>query len=119
MLNVARKNSLLAGLTSTLLLSTSLATSYLNSAQAAPENPVDTPQWQAAVHGHYGYCDADVLRQHWETNIDDAKIRLGGMILNRNCPALSSGLCESEAGDQLDGGGHQGLDEVPALFSGG
>jgi hypothetical protein len=37
----------------------------------------------------------------------------------RNCPALSSGLCESEAGDQLDGGGHQGLDEVPALFSGG
>ena len=41
------------------------------------------------------------------------------IIKKSNCPALSSGLCESEAGDQLDGGGHQGLDEVPALFSGG
>jgi hypothetical protein len=37
----------------------------------------------------------------------------------RNCPALLSGLCESEAGDQIGGAGHQGLDEVPALFSGG
>jgi hypothetical protein len=27
----------------------------------------------------------------------------------RNCPALSSGLCESEAGDQLDGGGHSAI----------
>ncbi len=41
------------------------------------------------------------------------------ILKNRNCPALSSRLRESEAGDQLGGGGHQGLDEVPALFSGG
>jgi hypothetical protein len=92
MLNVPRKGCLLAGLTTALLLSTSLATPYLNAAQAAPQNPVDTPQWQAAVHGHYGYCDADVLRQHWGTNIDDAKIRLGEMILSHQTQLIADEL---------------------------
>ena len=72
---------LLAGLTTALLMSSSLTAPYLSVAQAAPQNPVDTPQWQAAVHSHYGYCDADVLRQHWRLSIDDAKIRLGELIL--------------------------------------
>lgn len=92
MLNGARKRCLLAPLTATLLLSTSLTTPYLNAARAATQNPVDTPQWQAAVHSHYGYCDADVLRQHWQTDIDDAKIRLGGMILNHQTELIADEL---------------------------
>jgi hypothetical protein len=64
---------------------------WANAARAATQNPVDTPQWQAAVHSHYGYCDADVLRQHWQTDIDDAKIRLGGMILNPATPKPKKG----------------------------
>ena len=36
-----------------------------------------------------------------------------------NCPALLRRLCGLEAGDQIGGAGQQGLDEVPALFSGG
>jgi len=89
---IAKKGYVLAGLTTVLLLGTSLTTPWVTAARAAPQDPVNTPEWQAAVHGHYGYCDADVLRQHWGVSIDDAKIRLGGMILHHETQLIADEL---------------------------
>jgi hypothetical protein len=63
--------------------------------------------------------ESPVEKNFPQPKIASKRSDLGSYLNSCNCPALLSGLCESEAGDQIGGAGHQGLDEVPALFSGG
>ncbi|MCX7362064.1 MAG: hypothetical protein NTV97_09410 [Alphaproteobacteria bacterium] len=79
----------LAGLTAVLLLTSSITPVSVAVAQG---NPAQTREWKAFADSPYGFCDASVLSQLWKVNTDEAKIRLGRMIIARNYSTLDRTL---------------------------
>ena len=89
MKTLSNKQAWLAGLTAVLLLTSSITPVSIAVAQG---NPVQTREWQAYANSPYGYCDASVLSQFWKVNTDEAKIRLGRMIMAKNYSMLDRTL---------------------------
>jgi hypothetical protein len=77
---ITRRLTLLAAFTAALLLTSSM-TPVSRAAAQVPVSERDAPQLNAFFSSKYKACDADLLSQLWLTELAEAKVRIGRMIL--------------------------------------
>ncbi len=94
--NVAKRRTLLAGLTAALLLTTSLtAVSLVASQSVLADDAADQASVIAFFDAGYGVCDADVLASFWGVDFWDAKVGGGQKVQDGHSDLLSSVLSQA------------------------